>query len=277
MLIFSSLVFTTIKLNLKIISYLTISILLFCVSFELLSFGSQFFLHLKLANLNLHIDILLVLIAAISIILLTIRLKLNIVIIFVLIIAILPSRFILEFSYNNVIEPYQRNRIESFVNPEKDPDLSWNRKQSIIAVGSGRFAGKGFLKGTQTNYRFLPFSFTDFAFAALAEQFGLRGMLILLLIYFLFFIRIYNISKNSKDQFARLIAYGVMCMMFFNFFQHSGMNLGILPITGVPLPLISYGGSYLISTFIGLGLVMAVNNNLELRRSKVYRVSKKQN
>ncbi|GAB4285586.1 MAG: hypothetical protein Kow0081_3480 [Candidatus Dojkabacteria bacterium] len=178
---------------------------------------------------------------------------------------------ILQIGYNN-LQPYQQNRISSFLHPEKDPNASWNLEQSKIACGSGRITGKGFLNGTQTNYRFLPFSFTDFAYCSYAEQFGLIGNVILLTLYGTLVITILNWTDRVKDKFGKFLLYGAVIMLFLNIVQHIGMNIGLLPITGVPLPLISYGGSAIIVSFIALGIAMSVHNSDEMERTKIEKV-----
>lgn len=181
------------------------------------------------------------------------------IILFLLSFLIFP---ILNYSYNNILQDYQRTRIESFINSDDDLTLStkWNERQSLIAVGSGLLMGKGYLQGTQTNIGYLPFAHTDFAFASYSEQFGFIGNIILILIYTVLILRILKISNEVDDEFGAMISLGVAAMIFFNAAQHIGMNLNTLPITGVPLPFVSYGGSSLLATFIALGLVYAVNN-----------------
>lgn len=163
--------------------------------------------------------------------------------------------------YNFQLQPYQKSRIENFINPKEDSAEYWNRNQSMIACGSGGMIGKGFLEGTQSNYKLLPFAFTDFAYCAYVEQFGFVGSVILILIYALLFLRILRISERTEELFGKLIANGMIFVILLNMVQHMGMNLGILPITGVPLPLISYGGSAILTVFIALGFVQSINAN----------------
>lgn len=172
----------------------------------------------------------------------------------------LAAKPILEFSYNNVIEDYQRGRIETFLNPNPSIELTddYNRRQSINAIGAGQIIGSGYLNGNIVKLNLLPFAFTDFAFAAFAEQFGFIGSFILICLFFALIMRVLFIGRNSQDNFGRYICFGVGIMIFLNTAQHIGMNIGILPITGVPLPLISSGGSAIITVFLGLGLVQSV-------------------
>ncbi|MCA9386789.1 rod shape-determining protein RodA [Candidatus Dojkabacteria bacterium] len=185
---------------------------------------------------------------------------------FIIIPIILISLFLkpsVDVAYNHVLQDYQRQRIDTFINPNADPTASWNRSQAKIALGSGRVLGKGFLKGTHSNYRFLPFSFNDFAFAAIGEQFGLVGIIFLASLFGILLNRIVAIAKTTKDSFGRLVVFGVSALVFVNMFQHMGMNVGILPITGVPLPFISYGGSAILVMMIGIGLVLSVTAHSE--------------
>lgn len=186
------------------------------------------------------------------------KLGLNTMLLIILFILIIPFRPAVEFGYNNILKDYQKSRIETFINPESDPAASWNLRQVKIATASGKIFGKGFLQGTHTNYKFLPFSYNDFAFSALAEQFGFVGLLVIASIFGLLLNRITGIGRMTKDNFGRLIVFGVSGMIFLNMFQHMGMNVGVLPITGVPLPFISYGGSTTLVMMIGIGLVISV-------------------
>jgi len=169
--------------------------------------------------------------------------------------------FILQFSYNNLLQPFQRARIESFLDnsPENNQTTNYNRDMAITAYTSGGMIGNGFLRGRLTNSGYLPFAYTDFAFASFFEQMGLIWSFTLIFIYIFLFFRISSIWKSTKNLFLKNIVLGVGVMLFLNTYQHIGMNIGILPITGVPLPFLSYGGSALITVFIGLGLVSSVD------------------
>ncbi len=151
---------------------------------------------------------------------------------------------------------YQKKRILAFLNPVSDPlGSGYHLIQSKIAVGSGRIFGKGLGQGTQSHLRFLPEFQSDFIFAALAEELGLIGSLILLICYLFLFWRILKIAENSRGKFALLICVGVFSMLFFQFLVNISMNIGLLPITGITLPLVSSGGSSLVATLISLGLI----------------------
>lgn len=156
----------------------------------------------------------------------------------------------------NFLKDYQQQRIYSFLNPLKDPlGVSYNAIQAIIAIGSGQFVGRGLGRGTQSQLRFLPERYTDFIFASLAEELGFLGSLILVLGFAFLLWRILVTSRQTKDTFGALFCLGVFSNIFIQVFINMGMNLGLLPITGITLPLISSGGSSLIATLISLGIV----------------------
>ena len=172
-----------------------------------------------------------------------------------LIVLIMLSILVLPFGVRT-LKPYQRDRLESFLNPFADPSGSgYNVIQSMIAVGNGRIWGKGVRQGTQSHLRFLPERHTDFAFASYAEEFGFVGVTILLLSFFVFLNWIVEISSRSSP-FGRLVTQGFFWWVFGQMAINIGMNMGIMPVTGITLPLVSYGGSSLLSLFIGLGTVI---------------------
>ncbi|MCL4142695.1 UNVERIFIED_CONTAM: hypothetical protein GTU68_021578 [Idotea baltica] len=154
---------------------------------------------------------------------------------------------------------YQRQRVLTMFNPEADKlGAGWNIIQSKTAIGSGGWSGKGWHGGTQSHLDFLPEGHTDFIIAVLAEEFGMRGVLILLFFYALFAIRGFWISLSAKSAFGRMLAGAITFTLFVYVFVNMGMVSGILPVVGVPLPLVSYGGTSLISLFMGFGVLMAV-------------------
>jgi rod shape determining protein RodA len=163
------------------------------------------------------------------------------------------------------LHDYQRERILTFIDPARDPlGAGYHSTQATIALGSGGAVGKGWLNGTQTHLDFLPERHTDFIFAVFGEEFGLIGNVVLLVLYLLLVGRGMMITANASTLFARLIA-GATTLMFFTYaFVNMGMVSGILPVVGVPLPLVSYGGTALISLFIGLGLLMSVQAHRKL-------------
>jgi rod shape determining protein RodA len=160
---------------------------------------------------------------------------------------------------------YQRERILTFLDPSRDPlGAGYHSSQASIALGSGGVIGKGWLNGTQTHLDFLPERHTDFIFAVFGEEFGLIGNAALLLLYLLLIGRGMMITMNASTLFGRLLA-GAVTLMFFTYaFVNMGMVSGILPVVGVPLPLISYGGTALVSLFIGLGVLMSVQAHRKL-------------
>lgn len=160
---------------------------------------------------------------------------------------------------------YQRERILTFLDPSRDPlGAGYHSMQASIALGSGGIAGKGWLNGTQTHLDFLPERHTDFIFAVFGEEFGLIGNAVLLLLYMLLIGRAMMITANASTLFSRLLA-GAITLMFFTYaFVNMAMVSGILPVVGVPLPLVSYGGTALISLFIGLGILMSVQAHRKL-------------
>jgi rod shape determining protein RodA len=157
------------------------------------------------------------------------------------------------------LRSYQKQRFLSFISPNQDPQgIGYNVIQSMIAVGSGEFTGRGLGRGTQSRLRFLPEFRTDFIFASIAEELGLIGSLIVLALYFAVFFFLFRALSKVEDRFGELIIVGVASMLFIQIVVNIGMNAGLLPITGITLPLLSYGGSSVISVFISLGLVSSV-------------------
>ena len=163
------------------------------------------------------------------------------------------------------LHDYQRERILTFLDPARDPlGAGYHSTQASIALGSGGFVGKGWLNGTQTHLDFLPERHTDFIFAVFGEEFGLIGNAVLLILYLLLIGRGMMIAANASTLFARLVA-GAITLMFFTYaFVNMSMVSGLLPVVGVPLPLVSYGGTAMISLFIGLGVLMSVQAHRKL-------------
>ena len=164
------------------------------------------------------------------------------------------------------LQPYQKLRILTFLNPDRDPlGAGYQIIQSKIAVGSGGLSGKGFLKGTQSYLEFLPEKHTDFIFTLFAEEYGFLGSLVLLLIYIIIIYRILKIGTISRSYFAKLFCYGYGSAIFFYVTVNMCMVLGLLPIVGSPLPVMSYGGSSMLATMIGFAIVMSAKiNNKQL-------------
>ena len=153
----------------------------------------------------------------------------------------------------------QRNRLTAFLDQDFEPlEASYNLRQSQIAIGAGGIWGQGWKQGTQTNLDLVPEQHNDFIFTALGEEFGLIGGSILLALYAYMLVRIWQIARSASDPFGRLTAVGVLSMLLFQVFQNVGMTIGIMPITGIPLPLMSHGGSGTVTAFAAIGIVISV-------------------
>ena len=166
------------------------------------------------------------------------------------------------------LQPYQKARILTFINPERDPlGAGYQIIQSKIAVGSGGIFGKGFLQGSQSYLDYLPEKHTDFIFTLFSEEFGFIGSLLLLIIYAIIIYRITVVANQSKNNFARIFCYGFAAAFFVYVTVNMAMVLGLLPIVGAPLPIMSYGGSSMLSVMIGLGIVMSckIHNQEEIK------------
>lgn len=165
-------------------------------------------------------------------------------------------------SWNYILEPYQKSRITAFLNPYEDPrGAGYQMIQSMIAVGSGQFLGKGIGYGSQSHLNFLPEAETDFIFAAFAEEWGFIGVMVMLTLFLLVLWRIVLIGQSSSDNFSRLYSLGFAAFIFVQGFIHIGMNLGVAPITGITLPFVSYGGSSLVISLIGIGILQNIKIN----------------
>lgn len=160
----------------------------------------------------------------------------------------------------HIIKDYQISRLTSFIDPAADPlRAGYNKQQAEIAIGSGGLLGKGYLHGTQTNLDYVPEQHTDFIFTVVGEELGfLRGTLPVLLLFGVLLWRTFRTGLLSRDPFGTYVCIGVLAMIAIQVFVNVGMNIGIMPITGIPLPFISYGGSAMIADFIGIGLVQSV-------------------
>lgn len=167
------------------------------------------------------------------------------------------------WSSGKVLKPYQKARLTSFVNPDSDPKgTGYQIRQSLIAVGSGGVWGKGAAKGTQTQGDFLPIPHADFIFAAYAEEHGFVGALFVLLLYFSILMRLIQNAQTAADLSGSLVIMGVVAVLTFQIAVNVGMVIGFMPVTGIPLPLMSYGGSSVLFTFLALGATM----NVRMRR-----------
>jgi len=177
------------------------------------------------------------------------------ILIFSAIFAIVAAPMVWNFG----LKDYQKNRVLTFLSPGRDPrGTGYNSIQSKIAVGSGKVFGKGFRKGTQSQLEFLPERHTDFIFSVLSEEHGFVGSMTTLGLFLLFYLMSVRIAMQARDKIGALIVVGVLAYMFWHMFVNMGMVIGLMPIVGAPLPLLSYGGSSLMSTMTGLGLISSV-------------------
>lgn len=176
-------------------------------------------------------------------------------------ILLLVLLLIFSVSWVFLMKDYQKERVLSFVIPGDPLGAGWSQNQAKIAIGAGGIFGQGLLGGSQTQYGFLPEPQTDFIFAAIAEETGLLGVSILLLLFLILIWRIIRIAIKSQSNFPRLFSVGLAIILISQIFINIGMNLGILPIIGISLPLVSYGGSGLIAVLVALGIVQNIKNN----------------
>jgi rod shape determining protein RodA len=174
--------------------------------------------------------------------------------------AILLCSSLLSLPLRTRLQGYQIDRMLIFLNPQSDRQgAGWNILQSITAIGSGGFWGKGYLQGTQSHYRYLPQQSTDFIFSIIAEEWGFLGGIIIIGLFTLILLRGMSIIWSSKDMYAMLIGGGILAMLFFHILVNVGMAMGVMPVTGIPLPMLSYGGSSLWTAMIGIGILMNVS------------------
>lgn len=179
----------------------------------------------------------------------------------VLVLLIVACTIALPVVYNYGLKPYQRQRITTFIDPMSDPKgAGYNSIQSMIAVGSGQIWGKGYKKGTQAHLNFLPEHHTDFIFSVFSEEWGFIGCSVLLLLYALFIMSGLSVAYQSNDKFASLLAFGITSIFFWHVFVNMGMVMGMLPIVGVPLPFMSYGGSALLTAMSGVAILVNIAN-----------------
>ena len=163
-------------------------------------------------------------------------------------------------AYTYILSEYQRNRIDVFLNPDLDPlDRGYNVIQSKIAVGSGQVWGTGYLNGIQNQMGFLPAKYTDFIFSTLSEEWGFIGSALLVAALFVLVYKCFKIAQRADNTFGRYICTGVGAMFLFHVFENIGMCIGLVPVTGIPLPFITYGGSSLLTNLVAVGLVMSVD------------------
>lgn len=170
--------------------------------------------------------------------------------------------FSVNFAYQNILQAHQRNRIDVILGKINDPrGQGYNLNQSKIAIGSGGLWGKGYLQGTQTKYDFVPEQSTDFIFCTVGEEWGFAGSLVVIGLYLTLLLRIIHLAERQRSTFTRVYGYGVASIIFFHFFINIGMTIGLVPVIGIPLPFLSYGGSSLWSFTILLFILLKLDSN----------------
>ena len=168
--------------------------------------------------------------------------------------------FATDFLFDNVLQDHQRKRIEVLLGMKEDPSgVGYNVRQSMIAIGSGGLTGKGFLNGTQTTYGFVPEQSTDFIFCTIGEEWGFLGCLGLILLYVFLIYRLVADAEKSREAFTRIYGYCVASCLFMHLFINIGMTIGLMPVIGIPLPMLSYGGSSLLSFSMMVFIFLALN------------------
>jgi rod shape determining protein RodA len=176
-----------------------------------------------------------------------------------LLILFLIGSIIFTIAWFAVLKPYQKERIISFINPYLDPlGSGYHRIQSVIAIGAGQLGGRGLGHGSQSQLSFLPDRYTDFIFASVAEEMGFIGVVLIFVFYFLLFFRIIKIALGATNNFSRLFCVGAAIVLIFQVVVNIGMNLGVIPIAGISLPFISYGGSNLLISFVTVGIIQSI-------------------
>ncbi|PIQ47957.1 MAG: rod shape-determining protein RodA [Cytophagales bacterium CG12_big_fil_rev_8_21_14_0_65_40_12] len=238
----------------------------FPASYLVLGFTAAGLFILTLLLPQIYIIIGLAVLAAIAIAL-TEKTKGRIILIIVGAILCVGFVFTTDYLLNNVLKGYQKSRIEAIFRPELvNPKAEgWNLEQSKIAIGSGGFAGKGFLEGTQTKYGYVPEQSTDFIFSTLAEEHGWIGSAVVIVLFLILMIRIISIAERQKFKFARFYGYAVASILFFHFTINIAMTIGLFPVVGIPLPFFSYGGSSLWSFTVMLFVLL----KMDMHRSQV--------
>jgi rod shape determining protein RodA len=172
---------------------------------------------------------------------------------------------IIAFPIWKRLATYQQNRLLSFLNPDVDPRATgWHIIQSKVAIGSGGLLGKGFTLGTQKRLAFLPAQHTDFIFSVIGEELGFVGVMVALALFVSLVMTLVRVSRQATDSFSSLVAFGIAGMLFIHVLENVGMTAGLMPITGIPLPFFSYGGSFLLTCCMGIGLALRVARDSRL-------------
>lgn len=193
-----------------------------------------------------HVMIGLVVLFAVFLLLID-RTKKNIWLLTGILIAACAFVFSVDFAFNHVLKPHQQTRINIILGKEKDiKGVGYNLNQSMIAIGSGGFSGKGYLNGTMTKYNFVPEQHTDFIFCTVGEENGFLGCFAVIALYLALVLRIIHLAERQRSPFSRIYGYGIACIFFFHFAINIGMTIGLVPVIGIPLPFLSYGGSSLL-------------------------------
>lgn len=176
--------------------------------------------------------------------------------------------FSVDYAFDEILEEHQRQRINVLLGKVEDfKGAGYNVHQSLIAIGSGGFWGKGFLQGTQTKFDFVPEQSTDFIFCTIGEEYGFIGSFVLILLFSLLLIRVLQVAERQTTRFSRVYGYGVASILFFHVFINIGMTIGLLPVIGIPLPFISYGGSSLWSFTLLLGILIRLDSGRKIALS----------
>ncbi len=176
----------------------------------------------------------------------------------------LASGFFFDYVFK-ILKPHQQKRIETFLDPLADLlGAGYNALQAKVAIGSGGLLGKGFLQGNQTQLRFIPEQWTDFIYCVIGEEFGFIGSISVVILFAILFVRLLNIAGGAKDKFSVLVVVGILTLLFSHFAINIGMNLGITPVIGLPLPFLSYGGSSLMMNMFMIGLVLNIYRNRKM-------------
>jgi rod shape determining protein RodA len=176
----------------------------------------------------------------------------------------LSAGFFFDYALK-ILKPHQQRRIASFLDPSVDPlGSGYNALQAKVAIGSGGLWGKGFLNGNQTQLRFIPAQWTDFIYCVIGEEFGFIGSVIIISLFLIIFLRLFKLSGTAKDKFSSLVIIGVLSLLFSHFVINVGMNIGLTPVIGLPLPFLSYGGSSLLVDMVMLGMVLNFYRNRKM-------------
>ena len=184
----------------------------------------------------------------------------SILVIYIFLIGSLAFVNSVDFAFNNLMKPHQKERVEILLGIKSDPHgTGYNVNQSIISIGSGGFSGKGYLKGTQTKFKFVPAQSTDFIFCTIGEEWGFMGSFVVIGLYVFLLIRLIILAERQRSDFSRIYGYGVVSIFFVHFFINIGMAIGLVPVIGIPLPFLSYGGSSLWSFTILLFIFLRLD------------------